>query len=289
MTPLAIEWIWPDTPLAILITLVVAIAGRWLLLRAVKRGTDLAVDRANQRRTDQGQDDAALYAARHSARAATMGSLLRSVINAAVAVLAVLTVMAILNIPLTPILASAGVGGVALGFGAQSLVRDYLSGIFMIVEDQYGVGDLVDLGEASGTIEDVGLRVTRLRDAGGQVWYIRNGEIVRVGNKSQGWSTATIDIPVDSSENSTRVIEVLTGICAEVYADPEWSQVLLEQPTVAGVQSVEAGRMTIRITARTAPNQHWRVQRAILDRELQALKDAGIKGPRMLPTPPPAQ
>lgn len=116
-----------------------------------------------------------------------MGSLLRSVTNVTIAVLTVLTVMAILNIPLTPIpAASAGVGGVALGFGAQSLVKDYLSGIFMIVEDQYGVGDLVDLGEASGTIEDVGLRVTRLRDSSGQVWYIRNGEIVRVGNQSQG-------------------------------------------------------------------------------------------------------
>ncbi len=201
-------------------------------------------------------------------------------------VLTVLTVMAILNIPLTPILASAGVGGVALGFGAQSLVKDYLSGIFMIVEDQYGVGDLVDLGEASGTIEDVGLRVTRLRDSSGQVWYIRNGEIVRVGNQSQGWSTAIVDIPVDSGENSTRVIEVLEGVCREVYADPDYAKVLLEAPNVVGVQSVEAGRMTIRITAKTQPNQQFGVQRAILDRELQALKDAGIKGPRVLPAPP---
>ncbi|HOQ52178.1 MAG TPA: mechanosensitive ion channel family protein [Micropruina sp.] len=286
MTPMAIEWIWPDTPLAIVITLVVAITGRWLLLRAIRRGSDLAVGRANQRRNDQGNHDAALSAARHAARAATMGSLLRSVANAGIAIVTVLTVMAILNIPLTPILASAGVGGVALGFGAQSLVKDYLSGIFMIVEDQYGVGDLVDLGEASGTIEDVGLRVTRLRDGSGQVWYIRNGEITRVGNQSQGWSTATVDIPVDSSEDSATVIQILSDVCSEVAADPQWQGVLLEEPSVAGVQSVEAGRMTIRITAKTEPNQHWGVQRAILDRELQALKDAGIKGPRILPAPP---
>ena len=128
MLPLAIVITWPETPIAILITLVVAIAGRWLLLRAIKRGSDLAVSRANQRRADQGTGDVALYAVRHVARAATMGSLLRSVTNAAISVLAVLTIMAILNIPLTPILASAGVGGVALGFGAQSLVKDYLSG-----------------------------------------------------------------------------------------------------------------------------------------------------------------
>ena len=288
MLPLAIVITWPETPIAILITLVVAIAGRWLLLRAIKRGSDLAVSRANQRRADQGTGDVALYAVRHVARAATMGSLLRSVTNAAISVLAVLTIMAILNIPLTPILASAGVGGVALGFGAQSLVKDYLSGIFMIVEDQYGVGDLVDLGEASGTIEDVGLRVTRLRDGSGQVWYIRNGEIVRVGNQSQGWSTATVDIPVDSSEDSVRVIEVITAVCADVHADPEWAAVLLEVPKVVGVQSVEAGRMTIRTIAKTQPNQHFGVQRALLDRQLHALKEAGIKGPRVMHSPPPS-
>ena len=286
MLPFAIEFFWPETPLAIVITLVVAIAGRWLLLRAVKRGSDLAVSRASQRRLAQGKDDVALYAARHVARAATMGSLLRSVTNATISILAVLTIMAILNIPLTPILASAGVGGVALGFGAQSLVKDYLSGIFMIVEDQYGVGDLVDLGEASGTIEDVGLRVTRLRDPSGQVWYIRNGEIVRVGNQSQGWSTAMVDIPVDPSENSARVIELLTTVCAEVHADPEWADVLLEEPWVAGVQAVEAGRMTIRILAKSQPNQHFGVQRALLDRGLHALKEAGVKGARVLHTPP---
>ena len=121
MVPLAIEWAWPETPASIAITIVAAVAGRWLLLRAIKRGSELAVSRANQRRVDQGGDNAELYAARHAARAATMGSLLRSVTNVTIAVLTVLTVMAILNIPLTPILASAGVGGVALGFGADDI------------------------------------------------------------------------------------------------------------------------------------------------------------------------
>lgn len=279
-------WSWPQTPISIAITIVLALAGRWLLLRAIKRASRIAVDRAKARRTEEGRDAEALLAARHAARAATMGSLLRSITNAVIAVLAVLTILAILDIPLSPLLASAGVGGVALGFGAQSLVKDYLSGIFMIVEDQYGVGDVVDLGEATGTVEDVGLRVTRLRDGTGQIWYIRNGEIARVGNQSQGWSTATIDIPVDSTENSAKVIEVLQGVCAAVYADSEASAQLLEEPKVVGVQSVEAGRMTIRIVAKTQPNQAAGVQRAILDRELQALKDAGIKGPRVLPTPP---
>ncbi|NMD46521.1 MAG: mechanosensitive ion channel family protein [Propionibacterium sp.] len=286
MVPYAIEWNWPETPLVILVTLVAALVGRWLLIRAIRRASDLAVDRARRRREAQGASTEPLYLARYAARAATMGSLLRSLTNAVIAVLTVLTILATLGVPLTPLLASAGVGGVALGIGAQSLVRDYLAGIFMIVEDQYGVGDLVDLGEATGTVEDVGLRVTRLRDGDGQVWYIRNGEIVRVGNQSQGWSTATLDIPVDSTEDSARVIEILSRVAAAVHADPDWAKVLLEEPRVVGVQSVEAGRMTIRIVAKTQPNQQGSVQRELLDRALHALKEAGIRGPRALPSPP---
>ena len=123
-------------------------------------------------------------------------------------------------------------------------------------------------------------------DGDGQVWYIRNGEIARVGNQSQGWSTAIIDIPVDTSESSTDVIGILSRVVAEVGADPEWTTVLLDEPQVVGVESVEAGGMTIRMVAKTQPNQQFGVQRAILDRGLQALKEAGVKGPRMLPAPP---
>ena len=286
MVPYAIEWNWPETLIIILVILLVALIGRWLLVRAIRRASNLAIDRAKRRREALGTQNEPLYLARYAARAATMGSLLRSLTNAVIAVLTVLTILATLGIPLTPLLASAGVGGVALGFGAQSLVKDYLSGIFMIVEDQYGVGDLVDLGEAIGTVEDVGLRVTRLRDGDGQVWYIRNGEIARVGNQSQGWSTAIIDIPVDASESSTDVIGILSRVVAEVGADPEWTTVLLDELQVVGVESVEAGGMTIRMVAKTQPNQQFGVQRAILDRGLQALKEAGVKGPRMLPAPP---
>lgn len=280
-----IDWNWRET-LIILVTIVVAVVGRWLLVRAIRRASDLAVERSTRRREAQGASTEPEYMARYAARAATMGSLLRSLTNAVIAVLAVLTILATLGVPLTPLLASAGVGGVALGFGAQSLVKDYLSGIFMIVEDQYGVGDLVDLGEAVGTVEDVGLRVTRLRDGNGQVWYIRNGEIARVGNQSQGWSTATADIPVDPNEDAARVISVLKRAAEAVHADPDWAKVLLEVPRVVGVQAVEAGRMTIRIVAKTVPDKNGGVQREILDRSLQALKEAGIKGPRVLPAPP---
>lgn len=281
-----VPWNWPETPVAIVVTLVMAVVARWLLVRAIRRGSSIAVERAKQRRSQQGDRDAATFAARHAARAATMGSLLRSVTNIVITVLAVLTTLAILGIPLTPLLASAGVGGVALGIGAQSLVRDYLSGIFMIVEDQYGVGDLVDLGEAIGTVEDVGLRVTRLRDSTGQVWYIRNGEIARVGNQTQGWSTATVDVPVDPAEDPATVIDLLKGVAQMVHDEPRWSKVLLEVPRVVGVQSVEAGRMTIRIVAKTQTDTQSGVQRALLDAALQAFKRSGVRGPKVLPAPP---
>lgn len=116
----------------------------------------------------------------------TVGSVLLNAIDVILVVLMTLTVLMVLGIPLEPVLAASGIGGIALAFGAQSLVKDYISGILMILEDQFGVGDLIDTGEVVGTVEEVGLRVTKLRDAGGQAWYVRNGEIQRVGNQSQG-------------------------------------------------------------------------------------------------------
>ena len=131
-------------------------------------------------------------------RAETIASVLRSTVTAVVGTIAFIEILGTLGINLGPIVASAGIVGVALGFGAQNLVKDFLSGIFMILEDQYGVGDVIDLGvgDANGTVEAVGLRITRLRDVKGQVWHVRNGEVVRVGNKSQGWSRAVLDVPV---------------------------------------------------------------------------------------------
>lgn len=194
---------------------------------AVSAGDLLAPTRARLRAA-AGLDDE-----RRRQRAATMGSLLRSITTVAVVVVATLTIAAQCGIQLGPIMASAGVAGVALGFGAQSLVKDYLSGIFMIFEDQYGVGDVIDTGEAIGTVEEVTLRITRLRDANGVVWYVRNGEIVRVANRSQGWSTSLVDIPVAYDSDIHTVTHVLEGVVDALEADPEWSEKLIERPNVA--------------------------------------------------------
>ena len=273
-------------PSLVLLTIVLALLVRWLAHRAIGTVVDNAVKRAESNRTKGaelllGADDG-----RRRQRALTMGSLLRSVATFVIMLVAVLTIMSLVGLPLGPLLASAGVGGVALGFGAQSLVKDFLSGIFMIVEDQYGVGDVIDTGEAIGTVEEVSLRVTRLRDASGVVWFIRNGEIVRIGNKSQGWAMATIDLQVAATEDPARVIPLVERVVTEVYADPQWEPKLLEAPSVAGVESVAAGAMTIRVFAKCVPGEQWGVPRRIREQAKATFDAEGIKLPPLPYGPP---
>lgn len=221
---------------------------------------------------------------RQHQRVETLGSVLRSIATIVILVITVLMVGDQLGLNMAPVLASAGIGGVALGFGAQSLVKDFLSGMFMLAEDQYGVGDVIDVGTASGTVEEVSLRVTRIRDPNGVIWYVRNGEIVSVANKSQGWSTAMVDIPVSALESPEHVIEVLRAAMADLDDDAAWADILMEEPRVAGVESATGGAMTIRILAKCAPNQHWGVQREIRERGLTACAAAGIKPPPSYPS-----
>jgi small conductance mechanosensitive channel len=220
---------------------------------------------------------------RNQQRVETMGSLLRSIVTFVVATHAVLTIMALVGIPLGPLLASAGVAGVAIGFGAQSLVKDFLSGVFMILEDQYGVGDVIDTGEAIGTVEEVTLRITRLRDANGVTWYVRNGEIIRIGNRSQGFATALVDMPVSYTENVDRVVAVIRETVAAMGADPVWSDKLVEEPEVLGVESISGATMTIRTVAQCVPGENFAVQREMRERIKSALDAAGVQAPPLTP------
>ena len=194
--------------------------------------------------------------------------------------------MATVGLPLGPLLASAGVGGVALGFGAQSLVKDFLSGIFMLLEDQYGVGDIIDTGEATGTVEEVTLRITKLRDASGVAWYVRNGEIVRIANKSQGLSTAVVDLPVSYTEDLERVQDIIRTVVVGLYQDPDWSEKMTEEPTVAGVEQITGTTVTIRVFAKTVADQQWGVQREIRERVKVAFDAAGVQAPVVYPPLP---
>ncbi|HAM44033.1 MAG TPA: mechanosensitive ion channel family protein [Propionibacteriaceae bacterium] len=206
-------WVTTSQLVSVLLVVVVTLVTRFLLIRLVHRMTTHALERAKKRRergpsrADQIWESVVMVDdERFEQRTTTLGSVGSSIISITLFIIALLTIMAIFGVPLAPLLTSAGVGGVALAFGAQSLVKDFLSGMFMLMEDQYGVGDLIDTGEVTGTVEEFGLRVTRLRDVSGTIWYVRNGEIMRLGNQSQGWSTAIVDIPVAYNEDPDRAI-----------------------------------------------------------------------------------
>jgi len=260
-------------PLRIAALLLGAVLVRWLVHRAITRIVRRTVDsKLRERLVDRRRGRVlveasdALAAERRRQRAETIGSVLRSVASFVIFGIALVTVLAELGFELGPVLASAGVAGVALGFGAQTLVRDFLSGIFMILEDQFGVGDLIDAGEAVGTVEEVSLRVTRLRDASGVVWYVRNGEILRVGNHSQGWSTAVVDVSVAYDEDIPRVQELIRSTADALCEEEEWREKVLEDPVVAGVEAVTGTAVTIRVIIKCAPNQHLAVQRELRER-----------------------
>ena len=217
--------------------------------------------------------------ARRTQRAETIGAVLRSIVTIVIWSIAVLTILETLGINLAPLIAGAGIAGVALGFGAQSLVRDFLSGMFMLMEDQFGVGDVVDTGVATGTVEGVSLRTTRLRDVDGVVWHIPNGTILRVGNKSQQWSRAVVDVPVAFEADTAVATDVIHDVAAGIWHEPEYASVILAEPSVLGVESLAPGRVVIRVVVRTQPQQQWRVERELRVRIKSALDAAGIALP----------
>jgi small-conductance mechanosensitive channel len=216
---------------------------------------------------------------RRKQRADTMASLLKSISTGVIFTIVGFMVIAQLGYNIAPLIASAGILGVALGFGAQSLVKDFLSGIFMILEDQYGVGDVVNVGEATGTVEAVGLRVTRLRDVDGTVWYVRNGEILAVGNMSQNWARSVLDISVSYHEDIQRVEQVLREVAHAMWEDPEYRANILEEPEIWGVERLDPDAVVLRIVIKTAPLEQWAISREMRQRIKTRFDELGIEIP----------
>jgi small-conductance mechanosensitive channel len=213
---------------------------------------------------------------RREQRARALGSILRSGVSIVVFGVAALTILGDLGFNLTPLLLSTTVLGVALGFGAQNLVRDYLAGILMLVEDHYGVGDTINVKDASGTVEAMTLLTTRLRDVNGVVWHIRNGTIEAVGNESQGWSRAVIDYPVPYEEDLARIRALMEQAAGSLFEERGWRQLMLEKPEVWGAQELSGKEVTMRIVAKTAPMRQWEVARELRARVKAALDEAGL-------------
>ena len=212
-------------------------------------------------------------------RGTTISDVLSNVVMASIWVVVALLVLGEVGVDLAPLLAGAGVVGVALGFGAQSLVRDFLSGLFIILEDQYGVGDVITVKDTTGTVEDVSLRVTRFRAIDGTVWYMPNGEIRGVGNASMEWSRALIDILVSYDNDVAAVARYVSEVTEAFAADPAWDDVVLEPPEVLGLQAVSADGLTIRVVVKTAPGEQYAVARDLRARISDRLRREGVRGP----------
>ncbi|MFZ9309348.1 MAG: mechanosensitive ion channel family protein [Candidatus Nanopelagicales bacterium] len=273
-------------PAFILISLLVAASTDFVVGRIIKRTVSKAAKSAQRERLGSEKKNARtaeltdlLMGERREQRAESIGSLLRSFMKLMIWGTSLLVILTRLGIEIGPLLASAGVVGVALGFGAQTLVKDYLAGIFLIIEDQFGVGDVVDLGDATGTVEEIRLRTTRVRDLSGVVWYIRNGEIIRVANKSQGWTMASVELPVAYDENLERIRDLVAQVGIAMDEDPQFDDILLSKPEFAGVESVSGEAVFIRIFAKAAPQQQVALARAIRERMKLAFDEAGVKVP----------
>jgi small conductance mechanosensitive channel len=266
---------WLAAGLQILLIVVIAV----VLRVAVRRMITKFIERMNR-----GAEAAAatalggllVNAERRRQRSEAIGSVLRSVASFVILGTAALTVLSVLKINLAPLLASAGVAGVAIGFGARNLVTDFLSGVFMILEDQYGVGDVIDAGVASGTVVEVGLRVTKLRGDEGEIWYVRNGEVKRIGNLSQGWATAVVDVQVGYGQDLERARTVITAAAEEMAKTQPWDEALWEPVEVLGLQSVAADSVVIQAQAKTMPGKSAAVARELRWRIKQAFDEAGI-------------
>jgi small conductance mechanosensitive channel len=272
-------------PLKMALIVVIALLARWLAHRFISRATMPngvgrvpGILRPLRERAPNSVRAAtqSLLSERRRQRAETIGSVLRSGVSALIFTVATMEVLHELGLDLAPLIASAGIAGVALGFGAQNIVKDILSGMFLILEDQLGVGDDVDLGQASGTVEAVGLRTTKVRDGSGAAWYVRNGEILRVGNKSQGWGMVTIDVPLPLGTKLDRAVEVLRNVVTEFAADPAFAESLLDAPEVLGVEQISSTGMTLRLIVKTTTGAQGPVARELRRRVADALEEAGI-------------
>jgi moderate conductance mechanosensitive channel len=266
--------------LVMLIALIFRNVAHRLITRVVRRASSGRASLAGRLRgrepaIPEGLD--AIVAERRRQRAETMGSVLKHIASIVILGTGVLTVLDKLSIPIAPLLTSVGIVGVAIGFGAQELVKDFIAGMFMLLEDQYGVGDVIDSGAAIGTVEAVTLRITRLRDTEGRVWYVRNGTITRVGNESQGWSRAAVDVPVSYTADIPAVRELLEQVADEIWADPSFrDSVIVEEPQVWGIEQISDTAVIFRISAKTLPSKQAQVARELRLRVKSALDRASI-------------
>ena len=212
-------------------------------------------------------------------RLRTLTSLAESATRLIVWILAGLTILAVFGVPIGPLLASAGVAGLAVGLGAQTLIRDIIAGIFIVLEDQFHVGDVITVNAISGQVESLTLRYTVLRTLDGAYVVIPNGEIRIVQNLSRDWARAVIDVAVTPEEDVDRAVAVLRDLLGGLPNDPVLGPLVLEPGEVLGVEAIAPQQATVRLAVKTRPLEQWRVARELRRRILLALREAGVSVP----------
>ncbi|MCK2199135.1 mechanosensitive ion channel family protein [Corynebacterium callunae] len=299
--PTTKEWLI-DKPISIAVTIMVALIAHWILRKLITKAVERGANRMGEQekpkkpsliRTPFGRSSSQTeeipldvqvlrrsQEQRRQARIRTLGAVGKSAVAIFVWTWAVLAILSTIGVNVAPLIASAGVAGVALGFGAQSLVKDFLSGIFMLIEDQYGVGDTIDVGDGIvGEVEDISMRMTTLRDMDGTVWYIRNGEILRVGNFSDEYAIARFEVPVGLSNDTEKAWAVIEKSFQEAVKMPTVKNSILEEPEMKGISAFEPDHMTFRGVVKTLPGFQWEVQRHVYAKVLSDMQREGITTP----------
>jgi moderate conductance mechanosensitive channel len=276
------EEIYGEWGLAIRIFLIVVgiIVLRWLLLVMIRRIVTTVTQGVKKREgaaDTKALDASPLARARIVQRARTIGLVLSNLLTAGLTISALIAILSELGIAIGALAAGAGILGAALGFGAQSLVRDFIAGLFIVVEDQFGVGDFVDLGSATGVVESIRLRVTQVRDTEGTVWYVRNGEILRVGNQSQGWSRIILDLPLAYNADLEKAKKVLEAAALKLAETPTMKSGLIGKPEIWGIQALAGEEVVFRLVQQVRPSKKDVLTRALRQEVKTALDKAGIK------------
>ncbi|WP_309618014.1 mechanosensitive ion channel domain-containing protein [Salinibacterium sp.] len=269
----------------IFFVIVGAIILRWVLLFAIRRVVRRIINGAKKR---QNFDDtqamlmSPLAAVRVVQRTRTLGSVLGNIVTTVIVIMAVLVLFNKIFPGATSAFALITAAlGAGLGFGAQNVVKDVLSGLFMVAEDQLGVGDVVDLGPATGVVEGVGIRITQVRDVNGTLWFVRNGEILRVGNKSQGWARVIIDLAVPYEADVDAVQDRILQTATTMATSSKWRSRILEKPEVWGIESISAEAIVLRIVVKTASASKDDVARELRAQLKNSLDDMGVRLPAL--------
>ena len=276
--------------LKIMLILVLAFVIHRVLKRVIKRfarGVATRAVRGLGRLTDRVPlaDTAPMDLSRASMRAETMAEVFNSLATVIVWSIAFMLILGAVGVDLAPLLAGAGIVGIALGFGAQNVVKDFLAGLFIIIEDQYGIGDIVELRDSvgspgtGGTVEGISLRNTRIRDVEGVVWHVPNGEIRTAGNKSQQWARSLIDVNVAYGTDVAHAVEVIKRAADSVWHDAELGQDILEEPEVLGLERFDVDGLAIRLVVKVQPARQWVVNRELRARLKAAFDAEGIEIP----------